>query len=237
MTTRFHIGTSGYSYSAWKGSFYPEKLSSKKMLSYYGEHFDACEMNGTFYKLPSAESVAMWMPQVPSAFQFAVKAPQRITHFQRLKEVDETVAEFLKVASVLKKQLGPLLFQLPPNFKKDLDRLRPCLKLIPKSKRVAFEFRHASWFDQDVYDLLAKRNVALVAAETEDGPKASLVATADWGYLRLRLPEYTDASMKKWIKHIRSRKWSDAFVFFKHEDEGKGPVFAQRFWKLVKKTS
>jgi uncharacterized protein YecE (DUF72 family) len=233
-STTFHVGTSGYSYKEWKGSFYPKDLPAKEMLEYYSEHFRAVEINGTFYRMPTAAAVSAWADQVPADFRFIIKAPQRITHFQRLRASDESTSQLLEVAGVLKKRLGPLLFQLPGNFKKDVPRLREYLSLLPAKQRVTFEFRHESWFDQEVFDLLSKHKIALCVAEAEDLPKTPFVSTADWGYFRLRMAEYSDADLKRWIKRAREQKLRDVFVFFKHEDEGKGPMFARRFLELAK---
>jgi uncharacterized protein YecE (DUF72 family) len=194
--TTFHVGTSGYSYKEWKGSFYPKDLPAKEMLKYYSERFRAVEINGTFYRMPTAAAVSAWADQVPADFQFIIKAPQRITHFQRLRGADESTSQLLEVAGVLKKRLGPLLFQLPGNFKKDISRLRDYLDLLPAKQRVTFEFRHESWFDQEVFDLLSKHKIALCIAEAEDLPNTPFVSTADWGYLRLRMAEYSDADLK-----------------------------------------
>src|SRR6185503_20832976 len=163
----FHIGTSGYSYSEWKGKFYPQKFQADQMLPFYAERFSTVEINNTFYRMPKPALLKSWADQVPAEFKFTLKAPQRITHFQRLKNARASVAEFLKVAAVLKDRLGPVLFGLPPNFKKDLPRLGEFLKLLPRGIRVAFEFRHESWFDEEVYDLLRARRLALCIAQTD----------------------------------------------------------------------
>ena len=230
----FHVGTSGYSYKEWKGSFYPEDLPAAKMLDYYAQRFGAVEINNTFYRMPKAAVLEEWAERVPEQFRFTLKAPQSITHFKRLKDAGESVAYFLREAGSLQKRLGPLLFGLPPNFKKDVPRLRDFLGLIPKPSRVAFEFRHDSWFDDEVYDALRERRAALCIAEAEDDLKVPQVATADWGYLRLRLPEYSDADLKRWLKWARQQTWGDVFIFFKHEDEARGPEFARRFLELAK---
>src|SRR5262249_8729044 len=229
----FYVGTSGYSYPAWKGNFYPEKLPAKQMLHYYGEHFRTVESNDTFRGVPKASVLEARAEQVPADFQFALKAPQQITHFKRLQGDDDTVAAFLQAAGALQKRQGPILFQLPPNFKKDVPRLREFLKLLPRRLRAAFEFRHASWFDDEVFDLLRERQVALCLAEAEDDLETPFVATADWGYLRLRMPEYSDVELKTWVKRIRDREWRDVFVFFRHEDEGRGPKLATKFLELT----
>src|SRR5206468_4820506 len=161
------------------------------------------------------------------------KAPQRITHIQRLKDADASVASLLEAAGVLKERLGPLLFQLPPNLKKDVPRLRTFLALLPSQRRAAFEFRHPSWFDEEVFELLRDHQAALCIAEAENDLEIPFVATAAWGYLRLRRPDYGDAELKTWVKQVREQDWRDAFVFFKHEDEGKGPQMAKRFLELA----
>jgi uncharacterized protein YecE (DUF72 family) len=228
-----YVGTSGYSYKPWKGKFYPKDLPDKQMLRYYGEQFRTVELNNTFYRMPTESMVQTWAGEVGDDFQFVLKAPQRITHQKRLKEVGDTVAHFLDVASGLKERLGPLLFQLPPNMKKDAARLRNFLALLPAKRRVAMEFRHASWFDDEIFELLRERRAAFCIAEAENDLEVPFVSTADWGYLRLRNPDYTDAELKDWIKCVRKQDWQDAFVFFRHEDEGKGPILAKRFLELA----
>jgi uncharacterized protein YecE (DUF72 family) len=227
-----YVGTSGYAYKEWKGSFYPADLPAKRMLAYYGEHFRAVEINSTFRSIPSAAALEAWASQVPVGFRFAVKAPQRITHIKRLKDVAEPLAEFLEAAATLKRRIGPLLFQLPPNFKKDVPRLREFLALVPRRFRVALEFRHPSWFDEEVFGLLRKHRAALCIADAE-GLDVPFVATADWGYLRLRRPDYSGKGLNSWAKRIRGESWRDVFVFFRHEDEGRGPRLAKRLDKLA----
>jgi uncharacterized protein YecE (DUF72 family) len=231
---KLYVGTSGYSYAAWKGSFYPEKLPAKKMLEYYGEHFRTVEINYTFKRLPTAAILKTWTESVPADFRFALKAPEWITHRKRLKDAGDMLAKFLEVAARLKRRRGPLLFQLPPNFKKDVQRLHAFLQILPAKHRAAFEFRHASWFDDEVFQLLRDHNVALCIADADDDLQVPAVATTDWGCLRLRRAEYDNPALKKWWKQIRAFDWKESFVFFKHEDEAKGPAFAQRLLKLAK---
>lgn len=231
---KLHVGTSGFSYKEWKGSFYPEKLPAKEMLRYYGERFGTVEINNTFYRIPKTAVVEAWASEVPPDFRFVLKASQRITHILRLKEVAEPVSIFLKVAGALKERLGPLLFQLPPNMKKDLERLHGLLALLPKESRTTLEFRHASWFDDEVFALLREHQATLCIAEAEGDLAVPFVSTANWGYLRLRLPEYSDADLQTWLEQIRAQAWQEAYVFFKHEDEGKGPKFAKRFLELAR---
>jgi uncharacterized protein YecE (DUF72 family) len=203
------------------------------MLAYYVERFTTVEINATFYRMPSAKTVASWGAAAPAGFTYVLKAPQRITHFGRLRGVDEPLRYFCDAARTLGDKLGPLLFQLPPNFKKAADRLGEVLAIMPNGFRVAFEFRHESWFDEEVYGLLRSRNAALCIADTEEG-STPVVATADFGYLRLRAVEYTEDDLTSWIATIDrvGAAWRDAHVFFKHEDSGSGPALARRFMAL-----
>jgi uncharacterized protein YecE (DUF72 family) len=203
------------------------------MLAYYVERFTTVEINATFYRMPNAKTVAGWGAAAPAGFTYVLKAPQRITHFGRLRGVDEPLRHFCDTARTLGDKLGPLLFQLPPNFKKAADRLAEVLSIVPDGFRVAFEFRHESWFDDDVYGLLRSRNAALCIADTEDGTTPA-VATADFGYLRLRAVEYRDDDLRHWLATIDQvgAGWRDAYVFFKHEDSGSGPALARRFLAL-----
>lgn len=223
-----YVGTSGFSYPKWKGAFYPAKTAAKDMLGYYAGRFRAVEINNTFYKPPEAAGLAAWAAQVPTGFRFAFKAPQRITHILRLRNADAEVAALFEALDTMGEKLGPVLFGLPPNFKKDAERLKAFLGLLPAERRVAFEFRHASWFDDEVYALLRARGVALCVAEETDDLVVPVVATADWGYLRLRRPEYDDAALAAWAGRTAAQKWTDCYVFFKHEDTGTGPAFAAR---------
>lgn len=228
------MGTSGYDYPEWKGSFYPARMTAAKRLPYYAARFPTVEINATFYRMPAPKTLAGWDAATPGAFVLALKAPQRITHFRRLRGVDEPLRLFCDVARTLGPKLGPFLFQLPPNFKKDCDRLAETLFLLPPDLRCAFEFRHASWLADDVYDLLRRRNAALCIADSE-ALSTPLVATADFGYLRLRDEGYTDADLARWAGTIRGlgARWRDAFVYFKHEESGTGPAFARRLTELL----
>ena len=228
-----YVGTSGYSYPKWKGKFYPQDLPAKGMLRYYGENFRSVENNSTFRKMPEPEELKSRAADVPADFKFALKAPQRITHIKRLKESKDLVSHLFKVAAVLKKRLGPVLFQLPPHFKKDAHRLSDFLELLPVSRRAAFEFRHESWFDEEIFKLLREHKVALCIAEAENELEVPFVATTDWGYLRLRREDYTDAELKAWLKKLKKQDWSEAFVYFRHEDTAKGPKFAKRFLEMA----
>ena len=233
---RLRVGTSGYAYPEWKGTFYPADLPASKMLAWYVGHFSTVEINATFYRMPSAKTLTAWAAVAPDGFTFVLKAPQRITHLARLRDVDDSLRYFCDTARTLGPKLGPVLFQLPPNFKKAADRLGDLLAKLPPGMRVAFEFRHASWFDDEVLALLRAKNAALCIADTEEGATPA-VATADWGYLRLRAPEYTDADLARWLATIREvgAGWREAFVFFKHEEAGAGPALARRLLDLLER--
>ena len=233
---RFYVGTSGYSYPKWKGSFYPAKLPQTEMLKFYAERFAAVEVNNSFYRMPSVAVLKSWAEQAPESFEFAFKAPQAISHFKRLKAAAVPTKRFLKTVGVLKSRCGPLLFGLGPNFKKDLRRLVNFLKLLRGERRVAFEFRHLSWFDDEVFDCLSKHGCALCTADEDKSPFTNLVSTANWGYVRLRRENYTGNELRAWIKRIRSQAWDETYVFFKHEDTGKGPKFATQLLELAGKT-
>ncbi len=228
-----HVGTSGYSYKEWKGSFYPEKIPAKEMLRFYSERLSTVEINATFYCLPQKSTLENWKEQVPKTFRFSLKAPQRITHFKRLKEVSDDAKYFLDIAATLEDQLGVVLFQLPPNMKKDLPRLETFLRELPTQPRTAFEFRHPTWFDDDVLEMLRARNCALCVSDTDDLPATHIDKTADWGYLRLRRVLYSEDHLKDWLKRVRDQNWNETFLFFKHEDEGTGPRLAAQFLKLA----
>ena len=227
-----YVGTSGYSYKEWKGTFYPEDMPDKQMLRFYGERFRSVEINNTFYRMPKASVLEAWAAEVPVDFKFVLKASQKITHFQRLRDVRDSVEYLLDVAGTLKERLGPLLFQLPPNLQKDVPRLCEFLMLLPPHRRAAFEFRHQSWFDPEIFGLLRDHQAVLCIAEAENDLEIPFESTADWGYLRLRRPDYGDAELKTWGKRVREKDWKDAFIFFKHEEEGKGPQMARRFLEL-----
>jgi uncharacterized protein YecE (DUF72 family) len=222
-----YVGTSGYNYSEWRGSFYPVDLPASRMLGYYGERFSAVEINYTFYRMPTTKALAGWAQATPPNFVFVLKAPKRITHDRRLADVDDPLAYFRDTVRTLGPKLGALLFQLPPTFRKDTNRLGNLLAMLPRELRIAVEFRHHSWFEEDAYDLLRGWNAALCVADTETGT-TPVVATADFGYLRLRDAGYSDADLAEWATSAQRPAWRDAYVFFKHEASGSGPVLAQR---------
>lgn len=227
-----YVGTSGYSYKEWKGSFYPEELPEKQMLRYYGERFQTVEINNTFYRMPKPAVLEGWAQEVPAGFKFVLKASRRITHLQRLKDADDSVEYLLKTAEVLKEKLGPFLFQLPPFLKKDASRLLAFLERLPQSTRAAFEFRHQSWFDDEILALLRERGAVLCIAEAETDLETPFTSTADWGYLRLRRPDYGEAELKAWAERVQTQDWREVFIFFKHEEAGKGPQMARQFLQL-----
>jgi uncharacterized protein YecE (DUF72 family) len=228
------VGTSGYAYKEWKGPFYPEKLAQKDMLAYYGQHFNAVEINNTYYRMPKDSVLMGWAAEVPPPFQFVLKASRRITHFKRLKDTEGELDYFLRTSSILQQRLGPTFFQLPPNFAQDLDRLDAFLATLPTQWRAGFEFRHPSWFSDATYDTLRRHSAALVVAETDDHEPDAVpfASTAPWGYLRLRRTQYADDELRAWAERVRAQQWSDAYVFFKHEDKGTGPSLAKRFLEI-----
>ncbi|HLA10110.1 MAG TPA: DUF72 domain-containing protein [Pyrinomonadaceae bacterium] len=231
-----YVGTSGYSYKEWKGSFYPDKLPAKEMLSYYAERLPAVEINNTFYRLPQRTVLEAWAEQVPKSFKFAIKASQRITHFKRLKDVAEETKYLLDTAGALEERLGAVLFQLPPNMKKDLARLTDFLEVLPADTHAAFEFRHPTWLEDDVLTLLQEKHQALCISDTDDLPVSHIDKTAEWGYLRLRRVNYSEEDLSEWLRRIGDQKWKDVFVFFKHEDEGTGPKLAGQFLSRANST-
>jgi uncharacterized protein YecE (DUF72 family) len=224
-------GTSGYSYKEWLGHFYPEKLPASEMLHYYAERFPTVEINNTFYRMPAESMLAQWTEQVPDHFLFTLKAPRRISHDNRLRDSEANVAEFLRRADVLGGKLGMLLFQLPPYLKKDLPRLLDFLALLPSGKPVAFEFRNASWQDDEVYDALKSRAAILCVTDTDEGD-TPFVATADCGYVRLRRTHYDDSELRAWAEQIAAKALPRTYVYFMHEDEALGTKFADRLLKV-----
>jgi uncharacterized protein YecE (DUF72 family) len=229
-------GTSGYSYKEWLGHFYPEKLPASAMLRYYAEHFTTVEINNTFYRMPAEAMLARWSEEVPESFAFTLKAPRRITHEKRLREAETDVAEFVRRAGALGSKLGVLLFQLPPFLKKDLPRLRDFLGVLPAGQRVAFEFRNASWQDDEVYETLRARGAMLCVTDTDEGD-TPFVTTSDCGYIRLRRTHYDEADLRAWVERIAAQRLARTYVYFMHEDEALGTRFAQiltELWRAVR---
>jgi uncharacterized protein YecE (DUF72 family) len=226
---KIFVGTSGYGYKEWIGKFYPAKISPKEMLRFYSERLVAVEINNTFYHMPTEGVLTSWAEQVPDDFVFAIKAPQVITHLKRLRDVGGESEYLFRTLSVLDRKLGPVLFQFPKSFPANRPALEDFLGLIPANISCAFEFRSPSWLDADILDLLRGRGYSLCIADSDENPADEIISTAPWGYLRLRRSDYTDADLSPWLEKILAQKWEKAFVFFKHEEEAKGPEMAIRF--------
>jgi len=228
------VGTSGYSYKEWKGTFYPEKISPKEMLHSYSAHFSTVEINNTFYHMPTETVLSGWADQVPDGFVFAFKAPQIITHIKRLKNVESETKYLFKTLSMLGSKLGPVLFQFPKTFPAEVQELKSFLSLLPRTMSFAFEFRNSSWLNGTILDLLREKGCSLCTPDSDENAASEIISTASWGYLRLRRVDYAENELSRWMKRILSQKWQRAFVFFKHEEEtGKGPDMAIRFCELV----
>jgi uncharacterized protein YecE (DUF72 family) len=228
-------GTSGFAFKEWKGPFYPDDLKNEEMLRFYSAQFPTVEINNTFYRLPKESVLADWATQVPEQFCFAIKASQRITHFLRLKPESAELVEYLcKTTAALGDRLGPILFQLPPNMKKDLERLKDFLAKLPQARRFAMEFRHDSWFDDDVYAALRERDVAFGVIEQDDF-KSPVQSTATWGYARLHRMDYSNDELTAWANRLyQQRDWSETYVYFKHDhapQDGSGPPAVAAFLK------
>lgn len=234
---KFWVGTSGYSYKPWLGNFYPERLPAKEMLRFYATCLPAVEINNTFYRLPNESVVKSWAAQVGTDFRFALKAPQQITHKKRLKETKAEMESFLRAKAGLEAKAGVVLFQLPPSMPVNIERLDSFLSLLPEDGNVVFEFRHASWFVEDVFTRLRARNYALCMSETDDNETTDLISTANWGYARLRRSDYGSIDLLRWKERILSQPWDHAYLFFKHENEAIGPKLAMEFLELTGPTS
>jgi uncharacterized protein YecE (DUF72 family) len=228
-----YAGTSGFAYPEWKGTFYPEKIAPEEMLHSYARRLGTVEINNTFYRMPTERLLAGWAAQVPKGFRFAFKAPQVITHFKRLRHVDDELEYLFRTLTTLGPRLGPVLFQFPASFHADAPALEGFLARIPGDPACAFEFRHPSWLEDKVLGLLRARGCALCVADTDENPATAIPVTTSWGYLRLRRAEYTDGELAQWAKRILAQKWRSAFVFIKHEDGGKGPQIALRLAELT----
>jgi uncharacterized protein YecE (DUF72 family) len=227
MAMRTLIGTSGYNYPEWRGSFYPEKFPTSKMLAFYSERFTTVEVNYTFYRIPTPALLEGWAKGTPDGFTFTLKAPRRITHDSKLQRVEDLTQTFCKTARTLGSKLGVLLFQLPPTFKRNDEVLGAFLELLPEGTRAAFEFRHESWHDEAVFEALRRHGSALCIADSEK-MSTPVVMTADYAYFRLRDEGYQLADIERWAGVIRNLSGvADCFVYFKHEESGKGPEFAK----------
>ncbi len=221
------VGTSGFSYPAWRGSFYPQDLPARDMLAFYAQALPTVEINHTFYRLPTPALLTGWARQVPPRFRFALKAPQRITHQLRLRDADTVTASFCALAERLGTKCGPLLFQLPPYLRADVSRLSDFLATLPPGIEAALEFRSDTWFTDDTYELLARHRAALCIADA-DGLATPPVPTAPFGYLRLRREHYGPADLEAWAARIRSTaQWKRVYVYFKHEDAARGTELAR----------
>jgi uncharacterized protein YecE (DUF72 family) len=229
------IGTSGYNYTGWLGSFYPEDTAENRMLAFYAQHFDTVEVNYTFHRMPTVRTLQSWGKETPEDFLFSLKAPRRITHDLRLRDAADPLAFFTDTASALKGRLGVLLFQLPPFLKKDASRLEDFLHQVPEEFRTAFEFRNNTWFSDEVYECMRRFNAALCVTEA-DQRDTPLEVTADFGYFRLRKPDYTDADLEEWAKRLDAvaSQWKDCLVYFRQEPEEVGPQFALRFRDILR---
>jgi len=226
-------GASGYAYKEWKGVFYPQTLKAEAMLAWYAERLPTVEINNTFYRMPAPAMLENWARATPASFRFAIKASRRITHIARLKA--ETAADSVdylyRALAALGEKRGPVLFQLPPQMKKDLPRLAAFLQLLPQDHRAAFEFRNPTWFDDEVYGALRAAGAALCLSEREDNAPPPLVETAPWGYVRLRLETYSDEDLQQWGRKIAQCGWSDTFVYFMHEPTA--PAYAQTLMRVA----
>jgi uncharacterized protein YecE (DUF72 family) len=229
---RILAGTSGWSFTAWRGPFYEAGLPADRMLAAYAARLPTVEVNATFYRMPRRSVLASWLEEVPTGFRFAVKTPQRITHALKLAGVEEPLGYFLRALTALGGALGPVLVQLPPWLRKDLPRLQAFLALLPPGLRAAFEFRHGSWRDDEVHAALAAAGAALCVSDAEEAP-TPLVATAPFGYLRLRRRDYDAAAVGAWTERIRAMPWSEAYVYFKHEQEALGAAWAALMGRLA----
>ena len=224
------VGTSGYNYPEWKGSFYPQRLPAAKMLPYYAQRLNTVEINYTYYRMPNAKILQSWDDATPQDYKLTLKAPKRITHDARLRNCEDSLKFFVETAAKLGPKLGALLFQLPPGFKQDLALLDSFLAWLPAGTCAAFEFRHGSWLNEEVYARFRERNIALCVADSET-MATPIVLTADYGYFRLRDEGYSAAEIGDWARRIRESTLGckDVFVYFKHEETGTGPQFAKIF--------
>jgi uncharacterized protein YecE (DUF72 family) len=233
VTTRLLAGASGYAFKEWKGDFYPEKIKPEAMLPYYAERLPTVEINNTFYRMPGVDMLKAWLAATPETFRFAIKASRRITHIGRLKPeaVADSVAFLYRNLTALGDKLGPVLFQLPPNLKKDLPRLKAFLALLPCEHRAAFEFRNETWFDDDVYAALKAAGASLCFSEREDNAPPPLVETAPWGYVRLRLEHYSDDDLRAWAQRLEATSWRPIHVYFMHEPTA--PAYARTLMQFA----
>jgi uncharacterized protein YecE (DUF72 family) len=230
---KWFSGTSGFSYDAWRGPFYPADIGADRMLAYYAEHLTAVEINNTFYAMPKAHVLTAWASSVPATFRFVIKASRRITHEQRLVDTADSIAYLAHKLDVLEDRLGAVLFQLPPYMRKDMARLNGFLSALPHGLRSAMEFRHATWFDDEVFDALAAHDVALCVGDDGASTLPKRIGTTSWVYLRLRRSAYDDGALRDWLDRSAASGATTGYAFFKHEDDGAGPAMARRFLELA----
>jgi len=230
---KIYVGTSGFAHKEWKGKFYPEKIAPQDMLRFYAGRLNTVEINNTFYHMPKESVLTSWAGKVPDDFVFALKAPQVITHMKQLRNVFELTEYLFRSLSVLDKKLGPILFQFPKSFHADRPALEDFLPLLPRTASCAFDFRSSTWLEGGILDLLRERGFSWCIEDTDENPVEKMISTAPWGYLRLRRSDYTDVDLSQWAERVLSQKWERAFIFFKHEDEAKGPEMAVRFRDLA----
>ncbi len=232
-TSRILAGASGYSFKEWKGVFYPEKIKAEDMLAFYAGSLPTVEINNTFYRMPKTTMLESWAGSTPERFRFAIKASRRITHIARLKveTAADSLAYLYRNLAALGAKRGAVLFQLPPNLKKDLPRLSAFLQLLPQEHRAAFEFRNDTWFDDDVYAALKQAGASLCLSEREDNAPPPLVETAPWGYVRLRLESYSDDDLRQWARRLEATAWREIFVYFMHEPTA--PAYAQTLMRFA----
>ncbi len=231
--TRLLAGASGYSFREWKGNFYPEDIKPEGMLAWYAERLPTVEINNTFYRMPKTAVLETWAGSTPEGFRFAIKASRRITHIARMKTeaaVAEPLGYLYRNLAALGAKRGPVLFQLPPNLKKDLPRLTAFLDLLPAGHSAAFEFRNDTWFADDVYDALKATGAALVLSEREDNAPPPMVETAPWGYVRLRLETYSDDDLKQWARRLEATSWREIHIYFMHEPTA--PAYANALMRF-----
>ena len=232
---RWLAGTSGYSYKEWRGSFYPDDIKPEDMLTYYAGQLPAVEINNTFYRMPRTHVLEGWAESVPKAFRFVIKATRRITHHARLANAEEPIGYLAKGVTVLEDKLGAVLFQLPPFLRKDRERLETFLDVWPKALPAAMEFRHDSWFDEEIFDLLRERKVAICVSDNGKLKLPATIATTDWAYLRLRQPAYSSQKLGGWVRKATASSAKTTLAFFKHEDEAGGPALAHKFLELTRR--
>lgn len=235
-----YIGTSGWSYDHWKGPFYPDKISGSEMLSRYADHFSTVEVNATFYRLPSKEAILNWKQTVPDRFLFSVKASRYITHQKKLNDPKQSIEKFFDRIDILEDKLGPILFQLPPHWHKNRDRLAEFIEELPQNYRYVFEFRDTSWFEKDIIDLLSKSNIAFCIYDLE-GEESPMHVTSDFAYIRLHGPgakyqgSYSGELLEQWTARLKKwiNKGKEVYCYFNNDYGGHAPQNAKLLIDLI----